>query len=312
MTVTTRAPGTSRVNRPGHTSGRRPRGPRDALAYLRPRHLGAGAIRALCAVNILLLLWMVLTSFRDTKSIFESPVGLPTHPQWDNYTRAWQTGGFGPALVNSLLASVGSAVIAVAIAAPAAYALSRTKRKVGSPLTMLFALGLGVPTQLIIIPVYVALAKTQALTHLKLLDSMQGLMFVYVGLAMPFTVFLLTGYFRSLPVEVEEAACLDGAGALRTFVQVVLPMARNGLITAFTMQVLGAWNETLFGLVLLTSSDNRTLPVALLSFIDQQQFQGTDWGGMFAGVVLIMVPVLTVFAVLGQRLISGMTAGVSK
>jgi multiple sugar transport system permease protein/N-acetylglucosamine transport system permease protein len=307
MTVTT--PGTTRA-RPSAARRLPPSGP--LLTLLRPARLGAGLIRALCAVNVLLLVWMVVTSLRDTKSIFQHPVALPAHPQWGNYVRAWQTGGFGPALLNSLVASVGSAVIAVAVAAPAAYVLSRTKRRVGTPLTMLFALGLGVPAQLIVIPVYVALARTQALTHLKLLDSMQGLLLVYVGLAMPFTVFLLTGYFRSLPVEVEEAACLDGAGALRSFFQVVLPMARNGLITAFTLQVLGAWNETLFGLVLLTSTANRTLPVALLSFIDQQQFQGTDWGGMFAGVVIIMLPVLALFVLLGQRLISGMTAGVSK
>ncbi|NGN66037.1 carbohydrate ABC transporter permease [Streptomyces sp. A7024] len=286
--------------------------PARAARLLRPARWGAGAVRALCAVNLLLLAWMVLTSLRGTKEVFDDPVGLPTEPHWDNYTKAWQTGGFGEALGNSLFASLASALIAVAIAAPAAYVLSRTKRKVGGRMTMLFALGLGVPGQLIIIPVYVAFARTQDFTHLKLLDSMQGLILVYVGLAMPFTVFLLTGYFRSLPVEVEEAACLDGAGALRSFVRVVLPMARNGLITAFILQVIGAWNETLFSLVLLTSSESRTLPIALLNFIDQQQYQGNDVGGMFAGVVIIMVPVLLLFVVLGQRLINGMTAGVGK
>ncbi|MDH2394029.1 carbohydrate ABC transporter permease [Streptomyces sp. HNM0663] len=305
MTATTRASATGQQQ----TASRLPN---QLLRRLRPASLGAAAVRTLCAGNILLLLWMVITSLRSTKEIFVDPVGLPTHPRWENYTEAWKTGGFGPALFNSVLAAVGSAIISVAIAAPAAYALSRTKRKAGGPLTLLFALGLGVPAQLIIIPVYVTLAKTQAATHLQLLDSMQGLLFVYVGLAMPFTVFLLTGYFRTLPLEVEEAACMDGAGALRTFVQVVLPMARNGIITALILQVLGAWNETLFALVLLTDTANRTLPVALLSFINQQQFSGTDWGGMFAGVVIIMVPVLVLFVVLGQRLIAGMTAGVSK
>ena len=282
------------------------------LSLPRPRHFGAGLIRTLCAVNILLLLWMLATSLRDTKSIFNSPVGLPTHPQWGNYSRAWSTGGFGQALINSLIASLGSATIAVAIAAPAAYAMSRTKRKVGGRMTVLFALGLGVPSQVLIIPVYVALAKTQAATHLRLIDSLQGLVFAYVGLAMPFTVFLLTGYFRSLPSEIEEAACLDGAGVVRAFARVVLPVARTGLITAFTLQVLGAWNETLFSYVLLSSDGNKTLPVTLLSFVQQEEYQGADWGGLFAGVVIIMLPVLILFVVLGQRLIDGMTAGVSK
>ncbi|MFA3843662.1 carbohydrate ABC transporter permease [Streptomyces aureus] len=306
--MTTRQPGTLTRPAPAPLCRRR----RGLSQRLRPAGLGAAAVRALCAVNILLLVWMVATSLRGSKDIFDDPVGLPTHPRWSNYTAAWRTGGFGQAMANSLFASLVSAAIAVAIAAPAAYALSRTKRRSGGPLTMLFALGLGVPVQLIIIPVYVALTRIQHLTHLKLLDSMQGLVLVYVGLAMPFTVFLLTGYFRALPVEVEEAACLDGAGAVRSFVRIVLPMARNGLITAFILQVIGAWNETMFALVMLTSSGSRTLPVALLSFIDQQQYQGSDWGGLFAGVVIIMVPVLVLFVVLGQRLINGMTAGVGK
>ncbi|MHA6765662.1 carbohydrate ABC transporter permease [Streptacidiphilus sp. PAMC 29251] len=282
------------------------------LGRPRPRHLGTAVIWLIVVVDLFLLVWMVTTSLRDTKSIFEHPIDLPTEPQWSNYTRAWETGGFGQALVNSTIVSLGSAALAVAISAPASYALARSRRRIGGSLTILFALGIGVPAQLLVIPVYLALAKTQAATHIKLLDSNQGLILVYIGLAIPFTVYLLTGFFKSLPLEVEEAAMIDGAGTLRTFTQVVLPLARSGLITAFTLQVLSAWNETLFSIVMTTSTPNRTLPAALLSFIDQEQFQGSDWGGMFAGVVIIMVPVLILFVVLGQRLISGMTVGVGK
>ncbi|WP_424215797.1 carbohydrate ABC transporter permease (plasmid) [Streptomyces sp. BI20] len=263
-------------------------------------------------MNVLLALWMLSTSLRDTKAVFENPTGLPFPPRWENYATAWRTGGFGPALLNSTIVSVTSAFLAVLVSAPAAYALARTRRRTGSRLTLGFALGVGVPTQLIVVPVYLALARVQDLTHLKLIDSLQGLTLVYTALAVPFSVFLLTGYFVSLPIEIEEAAVIDGAGPLRTFFRVILPLARTGLITAFTLAVLSAWNETLFSLVLTTRAENRTLPAALLSFIDQQQFQGTDWGGMFAGVVIIMVPVLVLFVVLGQRLIDGMTVGVGK
>ncbi|MEV6007829.1 carbohydrate ABC transporter permease [Streptomyces sp. NPDC051976] len=294
---------------PGHRT--RPARPRRGLS-LRPRHLGSALIWGLVITNLLLLVWMVLTSLRDTKSIFEHPVGWPSSPHWANYTTAWKTGGFGRGLVNSTVVSTTSAAAAVAVAAPAAYALARTRKRVGGPLTMLFALGVGIPGQLIVIPVYLAFAKTQDATHLKLLDSMQGLILVYTGLAIPFTVFLLTGYFVSLPLEIEEAAVIDGAGTVRTFIQVVLPLARSGLITAFTLAVLGAWNETLFSIILTTRAQTRTLPAALLSFIDQQQFQGSDWGGMFAGVIIVMLPVLALFVVLGQRLVSGMTVGAGK
>lgn len=280
--------------------------------FPRVRHAGIALIWLLVIVNLLLLLWMVATSLRDTRSIFEDPVGIPVDPEWGNYVTAWRTGGFGQALLNSIVVSLGSAAIAVAVSAPAAYALARTRRRSGGSLTMAFALGVGVPAQLIVIPVYLALARVEDATSIKLIDSLQGLTLVYTGLAIPFTVFLLTGYFKSLPLEIEEAAVIDGAGPIRSFVQVVLPVARTGLITAYTLAVIMAWNETLFAIVLTIRSENRTLPAALLTFIDQQQFQGTDWGGMFAGVVIIMVPVLVLFVVLGQRLIEGMTVGVSK
>jgi len=129
---------------------------------------------------------------------------------------------------------------------------------------------------------------------------------------MPFTVYLLTGFFAGVPPVLEEAAVLDGAGPLRTFTRVIVPVARGGLITAFLLQLISGWNETLFALVLLHSQDKVTLPVALVNFVAAEQLDGQNWGVLFAGVCIILAPMLALFSWLGTRIIQGMTVGIGK
>jgi len=269
------------------------------------RAAGLGAVWLFVAAGLLLLVWMVLTSLRDSRAIFDRPWALPDPWQLSNYRTAFGS-GFGRAAVNSVLVSGSAALVAVVLAAPAAYALSRRLNTLAGPLTMLFVLGLGVPGQVLLIPVFFML------TEVNLVDTLPGLFLVYVGLAMPFTVFLLTGFFRSLPGELEEAAALDGASPARTFWQVVLPLARSGLLTAFILQLINNWNETLFALALMQSNDNFTLPLVLARFIGEQQYRGADWGGMFAGLCLIVAPMLLLYGWLSRRIITGMTLGIGK
>lgn len=274
--------------------------------------IGRTVVWLLVAFNLFLLVWMAATALRDTRDIVKDPLGVPVVPHWENFTNAWNTGGFGVAAVNSVVATLVSSLLVVAIAAPAAYVLAKSTRKLSSTFTILFVLGLGVPGQVLLVPVYIMLAKFQDISHLQMLNSIQGLIVVLVGLGIPFTVFLLAGFFRSLPVEIEEAAAIDGASGIRTFVQIVLPLARSGLVTAFMLAVISGWNEALFSLVMLTTAENRTLPIALLAFLDQSQFNGADWGGLFAGIVLVVTPVLALFIWLGRRIVEGMTVGISK
>lgn len=274
--------------------------------------VGRVLVWLLVAFNLFLVVWMVTTSLRDTRDIAADPLGLPATPHWENFTNAWNTGGFGVAALNSVVATLVSSVLVVMISAPAAYVLAKSTRRLSTTFTLLFVLGLGVPGQVLLVPIYVMLAKFQDLSQLKMINSLQGLIIVMVGLGIPFTVFLLAGFFRSLPVEIEEAAAIDGSSGIRTFVQIVLPLARSGLITAFMLAVISGWNETLFSLVMLTTAENRTLPIALLAFLDQSQFNGADWGGLFAGIVLVVTPVLALFIWLGRRIVEGMTVGISK
>jgi raffinose/stachyose/melibiose transport system permease protein len=268
--------------------------------------IGTGIVWAVVAADILLIVWVFLTSLRGSNDILQHPFGFPTRPTLHGYAKAWSDGGFGQAALSSVIAAFGSTVIAIGIAAPCAYALARRKSKASSTLSMMFAMGLGVPGQVLIVPMFVGLAKA------GLVDTHTGLIVAYVGLAMPFTVYLLTGFFSNIPRVLEEAAVLDGAGAVRTFLQIIVPVARGGLMTAFVLQFIGAWNETLFALVLTNHQDKITMPVALANFVQSAQLNGMDYGTMFAGIMLILAPMLALFSWLGSRIIQGMTVGIGK
>ncbi|OFE14275.1 ABC transporter permease [Humibacillus sp. DSM 29435] len=280
----------------------------------RPSLSGGGPLRAVgivllwlfVALNVAGLVWVVFQSFRDTRSILSSPFGLPDSWSFENFSTAWKVSDFATATFNSVSVAVISSVVTVALAAPAAYYLSRHESRLNRNLTLFFILGLGVPVQVILIPLFVML------NQVSLTNSLIGLNLVYIGISMPFTVFLLTGFFRSLPAELEEAAALDGASPIGTFLRVMLPVAKGGILTAFVLQLISHWNETLLALTLLQSTDKYTLPVALISFVQQQTYSGADWGGLFAGLCIVILPLLAVYLWLGRKLSEGLTLGMGK
>lgn len=187
---------------------KRPRRPRRRAAISRDRSvfrgIGLVLLWLFVALNIGWMVWMVIQAFRDTRSILSDPWGMPSSLDFSNFVTAWTVGDFATATLNSVVTTTVSSVITVAIAAPAAYYLSRVDNRLTRSLTMYFVLGLGIPAQVILIPLFVML------NEVYLTDSLIGLNIVYVGVSMPFTVFLLTAFFRSLPLEMEEAAALDG------------------------------------------------------------------------------------------------------
>ncbi|MCW3815979.1 carbohydrate ABC transporter permease [Micromonospora sp. DR5-3] len=268
--------------------------------------MGVGLMWLIVLANVAGLGWMALQAFRDTRSILATPWGLPKGFSVENFVEAWTVSDFATATWNSTWVTLVSSVLTVAVAAPAAYWLSRQESRLSRGLTLFFVLGLGVPVQVILIPLFVML------NSVRLIDSLVGLNLVYIGLSMPFTVFLLTGFFRSLPAELEEAAALDGASPAGVFWRVMLPMAKGGMLTAFVLQLIGHWNETLLAVTLLHSTENYTLPVALISFVQQQTYSGADWGGLFAGLCIIVLPMLAVYVWLGRRLTEGLTLGMGK
>ena len=284
----------------------RPPRRRGSLRLSPLQRVGALLVWLVVAGNVAILLWLAVSSLKSTRAIFDNPWSLPSQLELGNYARAWTESRFGAAALNTLFVVGVASVLIVALAAPASYALARGGHRASGGVTAALAIGMGIPFQVIVIPLFVLLQR------FGLTNSFAGLVLVYVGTSLPFTVILLTGFFRGLSSEMEEAAALDGAGAWRTFVLVMLPLVRSGLITALMLNLIGLWNETFIALVLLQSSDKQTLSLALLGFMQRQQYNGADWGGLFAGVCILVLPTLLVYAWLSRRVIEGLTLGSGK
>ncbi|MCW2763137.1 MAG: hypothetical protein JWR85_3338 [Marmoricola sp.] len=288
-----------RVTAPVQGSARRRR-PAVAAA------IGRATMWALVLFDLFVVIFIISSSLKTTNQIFDNP-WLPTaHPQFDNWTTAWFGNGFGRATFNTVLVVGVASVATVAISAPAAYMLARTRSRLSSSLVMFMVIGIGIPDAVIVIPLFVMMSK------LGLINSLPGLCLTYTGLSIPFTVFLLTAFFRTLPVGVEEAAALDGAGPIRTFAQIMLPLARPGIVTALILNAVGLWNETLIALVFLQDSHQYTLSLSLLAFKANMQYSGADYGALFAGVCIVILPIVLAYVLLGRRIIEGITIGADK
>jgi ABC-type glycerol-3-phosphate transport system permease component len=257
-----------------------------------------------CLSVVFALLWIVITSFKSNAELFANVWSLPSNFELGNYAQAWTLGGMGVAFRNSILVAAGSAIGVVALAAPAAYVLSRAEFRGRNLLINSIAGGMGVPAALVFIPVYLLLAQV------GLGDSLQGLFIVYLGVQMPFTVYILTGFFATLPVELEEAAIVDGASEWTVFTRVMLPLARPGLLTAVIFNLIYLWKEFFWGLVLLRTQDKFTLGVALNSLREGMAFNA-NWVGLFAAVVILMAPAVLIYGLLSRRVLRAVRFGVS-
>lgn len=256
------------------------------------------------AFNILVLSWIVLSSLKSTREIFLDPWGLPKKLMFENYYQAWEVGSFGEGAISSVILVVFTGIGVLLLAAPAAYALARFHAPFEGTHTMILVLGLAVPVQTIVIPIYVGF------DNLRLLDSLWGLVLIHIGTGIPFAVFLLSAFFRSLPAELEEAAAIDGASVTFTFWRIMLPMARSGMITVFILQAIGTWGEIFFALIMLQSKT--TISLSVLTFSQSLQYTGAQYSVLFAGIVIVIAPLLLMYILLGRRIVEGLSAGYGK
>jgi ABC-type glycerol-3-phosphate transport system permease component len=244
---------------------------------------------------------------KGDREIFESPFALPDlgNLRWDNFERAWVQARLSRYFLNSVLVTLGSTLGTLLLGSMAAYALSRFRFRGGRAAYLLFLAGLMIPAQLAIIPLFFEMRS------LGLLDSHAGLITAYVAASLPFSIFVLAGYFRSLPSAALEAARMDGCGEWRVFWNVALPMARPALVTVAIVQSLGFWNEFFMAFMFLSGEGSetlRTLPLGLADIAITSQYQ-TDWGVLFAGLVLVMIPALLMYVLLQRFIIQGVTVG---
>lgn len=251
------------------------------------------------------LLWAVMTSFKDDKSIFTSPWAPPTSLSFDNWSRAWSQAHMSEYFFNTLLVVGGSLAGTMLLGSMVAYVLARFDFPGNRFFYFLFIGGMSFPIILALVPLFYVMSNT------GLLNTRHGLILAYIAYSLPFTTFFLTSFFRSLPTSVAEAALIDGASHTRTFFQVMLPMAKPGLISVGIFNFLGQWNQYMLPTVLNTNPEHRVLTQGLVELAASQGYKG-DWSGLFAGLVMAMLPVLAAYIIFQRQVVAGLTAGALK
>lgn len=251
------------------------------------------------------MIWMIYSSFKTDQEIFFSPWALPEIWQVDNFARAWTSARIGQFFVNSLIVVIPGVSFTLALSAMAAYILARFEFIGSRIIFYLFLGGMMFPVFLALVPLFFLVKD------LGMLNTFQGLIAVYVAYSLPFTVFFLTGFFKTLPSELHEAAIIDGANQYQVFFRVMLPLAQPGLVAMGIFNFLGQWNQFVLPLVLMSDRSKYVLPQGL-NFLLHQQYYNNDWSALFAAVTIIMIPTFIVYALFQNRIQKGITVGALK
>jgi N-acetylglucosamine transport system permease protein len=253
-------------------------------------------------IVIVPFLWVVLSSFKTTKEILASPFSLPAHWQFDNYAHAWTDAGIRQFFLNTVIVVSVALVLVMLLGAMCAYVLARFTFPGSRAIYYLMLAGLTFPIFLAIVPLFFILK------NIGLINTLPGLIMVYVAFALPFTVFFLYAFFRTLPDDVYEAALIDGAGEWKTFFRIMLPMARPGIAAVAIFNFLGLWNQFLLPVALNTDQSRYVLTQGMASFASQAGY-AVDFGALFAAVVITVVPVLIVYVIFQRRLEGSVSRG---
>lgn len=273
----------------------------------RPDHV---RIALWIALAITTLLWflplflMFMTSVKSKADLNSLPMwSLPTSWEWTNYADALDVGDFWVTAGNSLLIAVIKVPLGLAIAAACAFALARIRFRGSRAVLLIIAIGSMVPVQIGLGPLF------NTMLDLDLLDSRFGLILPYLAFGIPYQIFVLYGFFRGIPGELEESARIDGAGTFRIFRQIILPLAKPALAALFVLDFVATWNEYAMATTLLRSQGNWTIPLAVQGFSTQH---GTDYGPLNAFIFMSAIPVLIVYLLFQRYFVQGALAGAVK
>jgi raffinose/stachyose/melibiose transport system permease protein len=248
--------------------------------------------------------WLIVSSLKTEAEISRAdPFSLPAEAMWHNYVDAWQIGGFGTLFINSLANVAGVVILTLAVAAPAGYAFSKIRFPGREWLFYLLIIGLTIPVQAIIIPLY------QVLFGLGLINSLLGITLAQVSNGIPFAVFLMRSFFTGVPDELVEAAKVDGASHPRILVSVMLPLAAPALGALVVISALSTWNDFFLPLVVLISPTIQTLPLGLVRFASTYS---SEYRLVFSGTVITFVPVILLYILTQRRFTEGLTQGALK
>lgn len=251
------------------------------------------------------LAWTLLSSFKTTSEIFASPFSLPADWKFENYVNAWSTAGIGTYFFNTVIVVGFALVIVMVLGAMCAYVLARYVFPGYRAVYYLMLAGLTFPIFLAVVPLFFILQ------NMGLLNTLPGLIIVYVAFALPFTVFFLFSFFKALPNEIAEAAQIDGAGEWRTFFQVMLPMAKPGMASVAIFNFLGLWNQYLIPVAINTRPENYVLSQGIARYAGQMGYS-VDFGALFAAAIIVIVPVLIMYILFQRQLQGSVSAGTMK
>ena len=261
-------------------------------------------VLVLLAVTIIVpVAWVFMASIKQNAEFYGNPWALPAGFYWQNFVNAWNGAKMGEYMLNSVIVTALALALLLVVALPAAYCLSR-----------LFMAGLFINVNYIVVPIFLMLRDGDVWlkSHFGsgfLLNNLVVLAVVYAATALPFTIYLLSGYFATLPHDFEEAAYIDGASYFSTMTRIIFPMAKPSIITIILFNFLSFWNEYIISMTLMSSTKApRTLPVGLLNLMQAQQ-SAAQYGTMYAGLVLVMLPTLILYICVQRQLTQGMTVG---
>ena len=245
-------------------------------------------------------LWLVLASLKTNAELLNNPFTLPKVFQFKNYSNAIQEAGLGRLIINSLVISTSATFLNILFSSMCAFAIARHTFWGNNVLFLMISAGILVPLNALIIPYFAII------NFLNLYDTRIGLIIVYCAVGLPVSTFILTEFFKSIPKEIEEASYLDGCNFAARYFKIMLPLALPGLATAGTFQFILCWNEFIYAMLLTSSTDIRTIQFGI-SYFTNQFF--SDYVGMFAAVVISIIPSITVFILFQEKVINGLTAG---
>lgn len=258
-------------------------------------------------LTFLALLWLgpfimvIVTAMRPEGDLMShGPFSWPSGIQWSNFTDAWSIGDFGTVYKNSLIVTGIKVPLGILVSALAAYPLAKLRFRFRQAIFLFFLLGLAVPIHVAILPLFILIKD------MGLYDTLAALFPPYVAFGLPFEIFVLQGFFRTIPSELLEAARLDGASELTIFRTIMLPLTKPALATLFILDAVATWNEFLIALVMLNSQSSRTLPLGLLYFSGQYI---SNVVALNAGIVIAIIPLLILYVLFQRYFIAGLTAG---
>ncbi|WP_195609792.1 carbohydrate ABC transporter permease [Mediterraneibacter glycyrrhizinilyticus] len=257
--------------------------------------------------------WVFMASIKENSEFYRNPWALPEGFYFQNFIDAWESANMGSYMLNSVFVTVVAIFLLVIIALPASYVLARFKFKSSKFWNVLFMAGLFINVNYIVVPIFLMLNdgdkwiyKTFGTTFF--MNNLFVLALVYAATALPFTIYLLSGYFKTLARDYEEAAYVDGAGYFRTMVQIIISIAKPSIVTVILFNFLAFWNEYIISMTLLTKPELKTLPVGLMNLMAAQR-SAVQYGKMYAGLVIVMLPTLILYMCVQKKLTQGMTVG---